>query len=320
MAAKLILPISEMEKSREKWLELRNTGIGGSDAAAICGMSPWKSIFQLWLEKTGQADPEDLSDNEPIYWGNVLEDVVAREFTKRTGKKVQRRGLMQSVEYPFLLASVDRILVSENAGLECKTASGFKAKLWEGDEIPDAYYCQCQHYMMVTGCDKWYIAVLIGGQRFVWKEVPRCQPDIDMLLTQERIFWEENVTQNIMPPVVDGSDSCRIALGKAYKGGDTEPIELSKNYGEMFDNIERLKAQIDICEKEIELNKNKLRQAMGNHENAILRDEKGATHRITWKTQNGRATFDSKALKRDYPQTYEQYLKAGKPTRVLRIY
>ena len=164
--AKLIMSVAEMTDEK-KWLEARSTGIGGSDAAVIVGLNRWKSPFQLWLEKTGKAEPADLSENEYVYWGKVLEEAVAKRFCELTGKKVQRRGLLQMDDYPYILASVDRMVVGENAGLECKTCNGFAAKEWEDDEVPAAYYVQCQHYMMVTGCERWYIAVLIGGNHFV---------------------------------------------------------------------------------------------------------------------------------------------------------
>ena len=92
--AKLIMTVAEMADEK-KWLEARREGIGGSDASIIVGLNRWKSPFQLWLEKTGKAEPEDLSDNEYVYWGKVLEEVVANRFCELTGKKVQRRGLLQ---------------------------------------------------------------------------------------------------------------------------------------------------------------------------------------------------------------------------------
>ena len=148
--AKLIMTVAEMADEK-KWLDARREGIGGSDASVIVGLNRWKSPFQLWLEKTGKAEPEDLSGNEYVYWGKVLEEAVANRFCELTGKKVQRRGLLQMDDYPYIRASVDRMVVGENAGLECKTCNGFAAKEWEDDEVPTAYYVQCQHYMMVTG-------------------------------------------------------------------------------------------------------------------------------------------------------------------------
>lgn len=90
MEAELIMRVQQMQ-DRKSWLALRTMGIGGSDAGTIVGDNPWKSPYALWLEKTGQLVPEDISDKDPVYWGTTLEDVVAKEFTKRTGKRVQRR-------------------------------------------------------------------------------------------------------------------------------------------------------------------------------------------------------------------------------------
>ena len=203
MNTKLIMTVEEMQ-DRKKWEAMRNIGIGGSDASTIAGINRWKSPYQLWLEKTGQVEPEDISDNEYVYWGTVLEQLVADRFCELTGKKVRKCGMMQSLTHEFMLANVDRLVVGENAGLECKTANGFKAKEWEGDNVPDGYYLQCQHYMAVTGCEKWYIACLIGGNHFVWKEIPRNEEDIAALIEAEGAFWEDNVKGGIMPDV-DGS-------------------------------------------------------------------------------------------------------------------
>ena len=221
--AKLIMTVAEMADEK-KWLEARREGIGGSDASVIVGLNRWKSPFQLWLEKTGKAEPEDLSDNEYVYWGKVLEEAVANRFCELTGKKVQRRGLLQMDGCPYIIASVDRMVVGENAGLECKTCNGFAAKEWEDDEVPAAYYVQCQHYMMVTGCERWYIAVLIGGNRFVWKEIPRNDKEIDLLFQAETEFWHK-VQEGIMPEV-DGSESCKDALVAEFQGGIAEPLTL----------------------------------------------------------------------------------------------
>ena len=159
---------------REDWLRVRNLGIGGSDAGVILGLNPYKSPWQLWLEKTGQTEPDDLSTNEYVYWGTKQEPLVAERFFEETGKRVQRRGTLRSRTHPWMLANVDRMIVGEEAGLEIKTANAFAGKDWADDELPDSYYAQCLHYMAVTGYTKWYIAALIGGNHYVQKEIPRC--------------------------------------------------------------------------------------------------------------------------------------------------
>lgn len=309
--AKLIMTVEQMQ-DKAAWLAARNKGIGGSDASVIVGLNNWKSPFQLWMEKTGQAEPEDFTNNERIYWGSVLEETVAREFTIRTGKKVVRRGLLQHDDIPYLLASVDRLVVGEDAGLECKTANGFAEKAWDGDNVPDAYYVQCQHYMAVTGCDKWYIAVLIGGQKYRCKEIPRNEDDIKALLAAEAEFWRKVEAKEM--PDVDGSESCTQALAEKFSGGGPA-IELPSVADESLDKIAELEDIKKSIDEQIEAHKNGLRVMLGDAETGTT----ASGRRVTWKTQAGRTTIDSKRLKAEKPDVWQQYSKVGNPTRVLKI-
>lgn len=309
--AKLLMTVEQMQ-DRAAWLKARNAGIGGSDASVIVGVNKWKSPFALWMEKTGQAEPESLEDNEYVYWGNVLEETVAREFTKRTGKEVHRRGLLQHDTIPYLLASVDRLVVGENAGLECKTANGFAAKLWEGDEVPDAYYVQCQHYMAVTGADRWYIAALIGGNHFVHKCIERNEDDIKALLEAEAEFWRKVEAREM--PEVDGSPDCTKALVEKFSGG-APAIELPAEANAALDNIDKLEAMIDTFKSQVDAEKNRLRVWLGDAEAGTT----ASGRKVTWKTQAGRVTVDSKKLKAELPDVYAKYSKQGNPIRILRI-
>lgn len=307
--AKLIMTVEEME-NREAWLGERKKGIGGSDASVIVGLNKWKSPFTLWLEKTGQAKEEDLSENEYVYWGNVLEETVAREFSKRTGKKVVRRGLLQHDTIPFLLASVDRLVVGEDAGLECKTA--WSRKEWEGDNVPDAYYVQCQHYMLVTGAKRWYIAALIGGNHFVMQTIERNEEDIAALLKAETEFWRKVDAKEM--PDVDGSEDCAKALAEKFHGG-LPAIELPSSADKIFSEIDTLTETASGILAQIEEKKNQLRMMLGDAEAGTTPNGRKAT----WKTYAGRMTVDSKRLKAERPDVYAQYSKQGMPTRVFKI-
>ena len=131
--------------SREEWLQLRKRGIGGSDAGAVCGLNPYAGPMSVYRDKTSEAVEE--RDNEAMRQGRDLEDYVARRFTEATGLKVRRSNRMyQSEEYPFMLADVDRLVVGEDAGLECKTASAYQADRWKGGQVPPHYLIQCLHY------------------------------------------------------------------------------------------------------------------------------------------------------------------------------
>ena len=309
--AELVMTIEQM-KDREAWLKLRNSGLGGSDAAVILGANPWKSRLALWAEKTGQLPPEDLSKNMRVYWGQKNEANIADWFEEETGKQVRRRGMMRSCQYPWMLASVDREVIGEKAGLEIKTAGVDQAKYWGEDEIPDMYYLQCQWYMAVTGYDRWYIAVLIGGNDPRWAVVERNQEQIDILIQEGQRFWE--MVQSKTAPEPDGSKSAGEAITAMNPGGRTETLELQQP--EMIIAYERMK-HFEAAEKEAktakEQYKQKIMEAMGNFEAATIFGNK-----VTWKTQKGRTTIDSKGLKKDHPDIYEKYKRIGDPVRVFR--
>ena len=309
--ARLIMTVEEM-KDRQAWLKLRNSGLGGSDASVILGVNPWKSALALWAEKTGELEPEDLSKNQRVYWGQKNEANIADWFEEVTGKTVRRRGMMQSDEYPWMLANVDREVVGEKAGLEIKTAGVDQAKYWGDDEIPDMYYLQCQWYMAVTGYDRWYIAVLIGGNDARLATVERNQAQIDELITAGKRFWK--MVQDKTAPAPDGSKSAGETLAAMHKGGQQGTLVLDRP--ELVVAYERMTFMAK-AEAEAKASKEKFKQqimeAMGDYEIAEIGGNK-----VTWKTQAGRTTIDSKALKKDLPDIYEKYSKTGKPVRVFR--
>lgn len=308
MKGKLVMTVAGMD-NREEWLKLRGQGIGGSEAAIIVGMNRWKSPFQLWLEKTGETEPEDLSDNEFVYWGTVLEQAVANRFTELTGKRVTRRGMLQDEDVPFFYANVDRVVVGENAGLECKTTNAFNKDEWEGDNVPDAYYCQCQWYMGVTGAEKWYIACLIGGNKFVWKEVARNEEDIAALREAAEEFWTVNVVDGVMPEA-DGSANCTAALAKRFKGGVPETMQLDEAGGDKIkDLLEVKRLQADLKKQEAAIT-NAIKQTMGDSERAEY-----GQYVATWQTVNCAGRFDRKRFDEDYPGVYAKYYTPGNTRR-----
>lgn len=309
MKGKLIMTV-EQAADRVAWERVRNSGIGGSDVACIMGLNPWKSAYALYAEKHGNVEAEDLSDNEYVYWGTVLEQVVADRFCELTGKKVRKCGTLQDESYDFMLANVDRLVVGEDAGLECKTANGFKSKDWDGDELPDSYYCQCQWYMMITGYSKWYIACLIGGNHFVWKEIPRNDEFISDMRAQAIIFW--NNLQNDIPPEIDGSESTAATIDKmnSKSGLSADNITLLPSAAEEYiKRIDELTATKKVLEEQLGQAQNALKLMLDGNENGMFRDRK-----ITYKQTAARVTLDSKALKKDLPDVYEKYAKVGKPS------
>ncbi|KLV23049.1 hypothetical protein ABW02_20175 [Niallia circulans] len=295
------IPTKEM--SRHEWLLARTKGIGGSDAGIILGLNKYRTAFELWLEKTGQVEPIEIS-NEAIYWGNEMENVVAKEFVKRTEKKVRRTNFMYShPDYPFITANIDRMVVGESAILECKTASAYLAKEWEADEIPATYLVQVQHYLGVTGKEKGYIAVLVGGNKFIWKEIERDEELIQMIFEAERHFWEHHVQQG-NPPELDGSSAAEQYLKEKYdKAEKDKEIILPADYKSLLEQYEKIKSDeklVKTAKTEIE---NKIKAELKDAETGIV-----DSYIVSWKNQV-QNRVDTKTLKEKYPDVYKNVLK-----------
>ncbi|ABR31320.1 hypothetical protein SU69_07490 [Thermosipho melanesiensis] len=294
--------ISTTKMSYEEWKELRRKGIGGSDAAPALGLSRWKSPLRLYLEKIGEIKSD--VDTEAAYWGNILEDIVAKEFEKRTGKKVKRvNAILIHSKHEWMIANIDRKVVGENAILECKTTSAWNKDEWKDDEIPQEYIIQLQHYLAVTGYDKAYIAVLIGGNKFIWKELERDDELINMIIEGERKFWK--MVENRTPPELDGSKDANEILEYLYpKAEEGSYIELPA-YENLIDEIQSLNAQIKQLEELKAEKENKLKEAIGEHEMAVV-----GKYKVIWKNITSNR-FDSRTFKKEYPDLYKQFLKTS---------
>ena len=299
MSAKVLITTEDLPYA--DWLEYRKTGIGGSDASVVCGISRYKSPVELWMEKTGQLPPQEAG--EAAYWGTMLESVVREEFTKRTSIEVSKPSvILQSEEHPFMLANVDGICEHPELGaciFEAKTASAYKAGEWE-DTIPDEYMCQVQHYMAVTGYQGAYIAVLIGGNTFRWKFVERDEELISMLLELESTFW--NHVQDRTPPPLDGSDASKKFLSERF------PSSTPSSHITLPDAAADLLAQYDEACEELEIVTEKKQRAENLLKEMMGENEVGTAggRVVTWKSV-AQERLDSKTLKAEHPTLYKKY-------------
>lgn len=293
--------VNTADMERTEWLQARRAGIGGSDAAAVAGLNPWKSPVEVYYEKLGDLPPAE--DNEYMYWGRVLEDVVAQEFARRTGKRVRRRNaILQHPEHPFMIANVDRLLVGEHVGLECKTVNEYGKDEWRDDQVPMHYILQCQHYMAVTGYAGWWIAALIGGNKFTYKYIERDDVIIDALIQMEVEFWQ--LVETRTPPPMDGSNSASDVLKLLYPQGvpDTT-VELPGSAKDLIDTREMLREQIKDLEYQLTEAENKLKALLGDQEAGRIGDTL-----VTWKTITTRRV-DSKKLREEYADIYHACCK-----------
>jgi putative phage-type endonuclease len=230
------------------WLKTRRKGIGGSDAPKVLGLSRWGGPFTVWNEKVNGI--HDIEESEAMHFGTILEEVVAREFAERSGLKIRRRNSTTFHNaYPYLLANIDREIVGQRVGLECKTASTWKANEWEGDKLPDEYYTQVQHYCFVMGWEGCWIACLIGGQKFVYKYIPRNEDFIPQMIDIERDFWEKYVVPGVAPALTSFDD---VSIIDQTTENTLEPTETDLAFAarlakvrEEMDSLERQKKELE---------------------------------------------------------------------------
>lgn len=277
---------------REAWLSYRRMGIGGSDAGAIIGLNPYATPYTVWADKTGRLPEKE--ENEAMRQGRDLEQYVASRFEEATGKKVRRRNVMfQHDDLDFVVANIDREVIGERAGLECKTTSVMNLKQFKNGAYPDQYYAQCIQYLAVTGWEKWYLAVLVLNQGFYVYEIERDEDEIAALMAAEKEFWETYVVPDVPPPV-DGFRPTTEALSAIYQGGDDEGIlinrpEIVRNYVDLKTQIKRLEHEKEKCEQ-------MLKEDLGDCEVGVC-----GNYRITWRSQS-RKTFDTKKFAADHPE------------------
>lgn len=291
-----------------QWLKERQCGIGGSDVGAILGVNKYKTPFEVYLEKT-EPITEVGEQSESAYWGDQFEEVVAKEFEKRTGKKVRRdRKHYKHKEYSFMVANIDRKVVGENAILECKTANQYLANEWQDDEVPASYLLQVQHYLFVTEAEVGYIAVLIGGQKFVWKEVQRDEELIEVIIEAEKEFWK--MVQDKIPPALDGSSAAEKYLKERYKEAEEDKsIELGFEYKDKIKTYLDMKVQLKNFETQVKELENQIKFEIGNAEYAHA-----PGYSLSWKNVSS-AKVDMKKLKSEYPEIYDKVIKESKSRR-----
>lgn len=288
---------------RPEWLKERRTGIGGSDAAAIVGLSPWATPYTVYMDKLGLLAEKE--ENEAMRQGRDLEEYVARRFTEETGKKVQRCNYMaRSERYPFALADIDRRVTGENAGLECKTTTTLDLGQFRGVEFPERYYAQCVHYLAVTGADRWYLAVLVLGKEFHVYTLERNEAEIAALMEAEAEFWE--LVKNETPPDVSGAEADTKAVAAVWAESDGEEVEL---FG-----TEELFARLSIAEETVKLATKTKDDIINQIKERMKTAERGSCgrYRCTWKTQT-RQSLDMGALREDYPDIpFDDYMTTTK--------
>lgn len=278
------------EEERKAWLEKRRLGNGGSDAAATLGLSPWKSALQVWAEKTGKIQGDTLEDLEYIEWGSILEDPIARKFSRVTGRTLMdhgRHAIRFSEAYPYMHCTIDReILQIDDRGpgdLSIKNANEFSLRDWEED-VPLHYQIQLQHELAVLGWAWGSFGVLIGGNKFRWKDSARNDQFIAYLIEREGQFWD--LVQRDIPPEPDASESAKETISRLYPKDTGRTVRLPPEAVVWAQDLEQAKESRKILDGEITLAENRLKAAIGDATFGVAPDGT----RFSWKWQK-RSSF-----------------------------
>ena len=288
--------------SKEKWLEYRKKGITGTDAGAITGMNPYVSAFQVYQDK--RSDVTEDTDNESMRQGRDLEEYVAQRFSEETGLKVRKaNAIYQSDTSSIMLADFDRLIAGQSAGLECKTVSPYSSDKWKDGAIPPHYQMQAQHYLAVSGFDTWYIAALIFGREFIIRKIDRDEELIRHLTQIEERFWTENVCAGVMPDP-DGTKNCSEQLSKLYFKCDQQKTVELFGCNAMLDRRAELSDMIQKMEQEREMIDQKIKMEMQDAAYG-----KAGNYNVSWISYDSKR-IDSKKLKAEKPEIYEQYAKS----------
>lgn len=309
--------VKTQDLDRDQWLQVRKGGIGSSDAAAAVGLNPYQSQLELWLEKTGRAPvapPGDggADDLSPMYWGSLLEPIVAAHYTRRTGHKVRRiNAVLQHPEHPWMLANIDREVMGapDVQLLECKTAGIQGAWLWR-DGVPEYVQLQVQHQLAVTGKQAADVAVLLGGQELQIFRIERDEELIAQLITLEREFW--GYVERDQEPPADGSESADRALRVLYPrdSGATLNFQDDLVMGAVFSDllaVREVLATNAALESQL---KQTIQQRMGEASRAVFDGGE-----VSFKRSKDGSAVDTARLTKEQPEIARAYTVTKPGTR-----
>lgn len=302
--------VSTKDMKRDEWLKVRKNGIGASDSAAAVGLNPYQSQLELWMLKTGRehllpkVDPDD--ERSPMYWGSLLEPIVAAHYTKHTGNKVRRINAV--LQHPdedkeWMLANLDYTVVgaTDVQILECKTAGEYGARLWR-DGVPEYVQCQVQHQLAVTGKAAADVCVLICGQEIQVHRIERDDQLIERLIELERRFWHH--VEVDVPPPADGSESAGAALRYLYPHDCGKTLDLTgdTHLCDAFDQLIKVREELKVAAEQEELLKQTIQQAMGEATRADFQ-----TGFVSWKRSKDSLALNTEALMEQLPELMREF-------------
>ena len=297
----------------EQWHKDRLNGLGGSDAAIVLGISPWKSRLELWNTKVNKIVNSNPEDNLIFQIGHALEPIIAEHYSKMTNRQLEIRPQKIHSQHPFITGNIDREIVKserETPGiLEIKTKGAFIN--WHEDEIPPYYVSQLQHYLAVYGYKWGSFAVLdLQSRTITHTDIERDDIFIENLINEEKKFWK--LVQDKTPPEIEPTESCEEFLREHFNQSEPITIDISDNeeatkFAEKLKHIKVTRKGLEESETEC---KTYFMNLLQNAEKAI-----GSNYIITWKNDKNSTKFDVDKFKLDHPKLYKEYLAEKKGSR-----
>jgi len=304
---------------RNEWLEARKKGIGGTDIAAIFGLNRWKSPMHVYLDKIGAG--ETVEQNEAMYWGSKMERDLAERFDEEHPEFLLERNqeseLSVHPDHPFIVGSFDGLVLSAYSGVdvngkvlppiagwEAKTASAYKRSEWDGVDVPQEYWLQCQWYMGISGLPRWYLSVLIGGNDYREFVIERDDEAIEMLIRRAVEFWK--LVEDRTPPPIDGSEASSNVLDSMFPAEDAvldPPLDLGEGWSSVVLALLTARGERDKYQATMDTLENELKAQMGSHAVAIT-----GKYEVDWKPRT-RTSYNTRLLVEKHPEIASQIAK-----------
>lgn len=287
--------------NKNEWLDKRKNGIGGSDIAAIMGLSSYQTPYQVWLNK---LKPVENKDTEHTRRGRLLEDVVVKFWQEDTKKNIVQEScdpflIYYHKKYPFLFGSPDRIYIDKKGKgiLECKTT----LMNIDPDDLPKHWFCQIQWYMGIVGLEFGEIAYMSNFFKTGRVKYNFVQEFFDKMVEYAIYFWEEHIIKKVPPQFFNSSD-----IESIYKKHvDGSIIEATQETYSVYQSLKAVREKIKPLEKEEENLKFILKSVIKDNESIKF----GDINLATWKATNDREIFDEENFKNDHPELYNKYIK-----------
>jgi putative phage-type endonuclease len=276
--------------SGDPFRDRRRSGIGGSDAGAILGVSPWTSALELWEQKRGIVQDERVP-SERMVWGTRLEHAILAGYEEDEGVKLRKTGRVfrRHADFPFVVGHPDAI--ADDRIVEAK-AVGFLDERWGepgSEDVPVHYFAQVQHYMMLTGRPRADLAALVGGRELRVYVIPAAPAFQEALLQEERDFWLRVVED--VPPPPDGSESAGRALRQMFPRAFPEEVIANPAMELVADQYALAREELGELEKIVASGAQVLQSFMGARERL-----RGERFTATWGNVPGAMSWKPVAI------------------------